>query len=121
MPIFCQGYASLFSAVCVYVHVYVCVCVCVCVCVIYMECLRRISCTLPLVGNDVIEKVNSFPYLRSMMAEDGKAHEEVDRQIAGALSAFVALHCAVFEAISIHYAKTLLYTCVYMCISIMFL
>ena len=31
------------------------------------------------------------------MAVDEKAHDEIERQIAGASSAFVALHCAVFK------------------------
>ena len=52
---------------------------------------------LSLDDGDVIERVSSFPYLGSLMAENGRVHDEVDRRIAGASRAFGALRRAVFK------------------------
>ena len=52
---------------------------------------------LSLGQTDIIERVSSFPYLGSLMSEDGRSHEEVDRRIAGASRAFRALRRAVFK------------------------
>ena len=52
---------------------------------------------LSLGDGDVIERVSSFPYLGSLMAENGRVHDEVDRRIAGASRAFGALRHAVFK------------------------
>ena len=52
---------------------------------------------LSLGDGDVIERVSSFPYLGSLMAENGRVDDEVDRRIAGASRAFGALRRAVFK------------------------
>ena len=44
-----------------------------------------------------IDWVSEFPYLRSLIAESGRAHEEVDRRIASASRAFGALRQPIFE------------------------
>ena len=41
--------------------------------------------------------VHEFPYLGSLIAESGRAHEEVDRRIASASRAFGALQQPIFE------------------------
>ena len=52
---------------------------------------------LSLGGADAIQRVNSFPYLGSLVSQDGRSHEEVDQRIAQASKAFGALRCAVFK------------------------
>ena len=44
-----------------------------------------------------IDWVSEFPYLGSLIAESGRAHEEVDRRIASACRAFGALRQPIFE------------------------
>ena len=52
--------------------------------------------TLNLPGGS-IDWVSEFPYLGSLIAESGRAHEEVDRRIASASRAFGALRQPIFE------------------------
>ena len=54
---------------------------------------------LPLALEDegIIEWVSEFPYLGSLIAEDGRSHVEVDKRIANASKAFGALKRAVFK------------------------
>ena len=44
-----------------------------------------------------IDWVSEFPYLGSLIAESGRAHEEVNRKIASASRAFGALRRPIFE------------------------
>ena len=44
-----------------------------------------------------IDWVSEFRYLGSLIAESGRAHEEVDRRIASAFRAFGALRQPIFE------------------------
>ena len=54
--------------------------------------------TLPLdLPGGSIDWVSEFPYLGYLIAESGRAHEEVDRRIASASRAFGALQRPIFE------------------------
>ena len=54
--------------------------------------------TLPLdLPGGSIDWVSEFTYLGSLIAESGRAHEEVDRRIASASRAFGALRQPIFE------------------------
>ena len=46
---------------------------------------------LPLEGDGAVEWVSEFPYLGSVVAQDGRSHIEVDKKIANASKAFGAL------------------------------
>ena len=48
-------------------------------------------------GESSIEHVSEFPYLGSLIAENGRSHVEVDKRIASASKAFGALRRAVFK------------------------
>lgn len=53
---------------------------------------------LPLaVGDNTIEWVSEFPYLGSLVSDDGRIDAEVEKRIANASKAFGALRCAVFD------------------------
>ena len=49
------------------------------------------------VGNDLIEWVEQFPYLGSLISDDGRVTSKVERRIANASKAFGALQQAVFK------------------------
>ena len=50
-----------------------------------------------VVADGFINWVNHFPYLGSLISENGRVYEEVDRRIANASKAFGALQHAVFK------------------------
>jgi len=50
-----------------------------------------------VVGDDFIEGVEQFPYLGSLISDDGRVSVEVERRIANASKAFGALREAVFK------------------------
>ena len=52
---------------------------------------------LPLEDDGAVEWVSEFPYLGSVVAQDGRSHIEVDKRIANASKAFGALRRAVFK------------------------
>ena len=62
-----------------------------------------------------IDWVSEFPYLGSLIAESGRAHEEVDRRIASASRAFGALRQPIFEDpdLSITTKRYIYRACVY--------
>ena len=52
---------------------------------------------LPLDNGSTVEHVSQLPYLRSLIAESGRSHEEVDRRIARASRDVGTLRRAVFK------------------------
>ena len=52
---------------------------------------------LPLEDGGVVEWVSEFPYLGSLVVEDGRSHQEVDKRIANTSRAYGALRRAVFK------------------------
>ena len=66
------------------------------------------------VNGGTVEHVHEFPYLGSLIAEDGRIDREIDRRIANASKAFGALRQPVFcdKILSIHTKRKIYQACV---------
>jgi len=50
-----------------------------------------------VVGDDLIEWVEQFSYLESLISDDRRVSAEVEKRIASTSKAFGALQCAIFK------------------------